>query len=48
MVWELCDGTHTMDDIIQALSELFPDAKGKIPGDTARILEELKVKKLLE
>ncbi len=41
MVWYLCDGNRTVSEIIQLLSESFPDSEGDIAQDVNASLTEL-------
>ena len=40
LVWGLCDGQHTVEEIIGLLSEAFPDAADAIPADVEVTLEQ--------
>jgi len=33
LIWNLCDGTRTIDDIVELLEESYPDAAGQIRPD---------------
>jgi hypothetical protein len=39
LVWSLCDGQRTVDDIVQLLSEAYPDASAEIATDVHESLE---------
>ncbi|HZU87179.1 MAG TPA: PqqD family protein [Anaerolineaceae bacterium] len=39
LVWDLCDGARTVDGIIAAIRETFPEAAEQIPGDVLEALE---------
>ena len=41
LVWELCDGQRTVADIIQLLSQAYPDSASQIGGDVREILQTL-------
>ena len=40
-VWKLCDGSSTVDDIVDALGETYPDAAGVIGDDVRETLRKL-------
>jgi len=41
LVWILCDGTHTVDEITQVLCSAFPEAKDRIPAEVTETLAQL-------
>ena len=47
LVWSLCDGTNSVADIQQTLSDAFDDAKN-ISQDVNAALEQLQVKKCIQ
>jgi hypothetical protein len=40
-VWKLCDGSTTVDEIVDALGETYPDAAGVIGDDVRETLRKL-------
>jgi hypothetical protein len=40
-VWELCDGTRTVDDMIDVLTEAHPDEARVIAGDVRQTIRKL-------
>lgn len=38
LIWELCDGQRTVVDIIQLLSEAYPDSAAQIEADVREAL----------
>lgn len=43
LVWSLCDGTRTVQQIVGLLAAAYPDAAGRVAGDvdqTLRLLQE--------
>ena len=40
-VWELCDGSTTVDDMIRALGEVYPDDTSVIGDDVRETLRKL-------
>jgi hypothetical protein len=40
-VWRLCDGSTTVDEIVQALGEAYPDEKAVIGDDVRETLRKL-------
>jgi hypothetical protein len=38
LVWNLCDGTRTADEIAALLAGAYPEAAAEIPADVAEIL----------
>ena len=39
LVWELCDGSLSVDEIIQALQTVFPESAEEIRNDVADTLQ---------
>lgn len=39
LVWDLCNGERTVDEIIAAITKTFPEAAAQIPGDVAEALD---------
>jgi hypothetical protein len=40
-VWQLCDGSTTVDEMVQALGEAYPDAAAVIGDDVRETLRKL-------
>lgn len=40
LIWQLCDGTRTVDEIVTLLSEAFPEAETQIAEDVRATLEQ--------
>lgn len=41
LVWELCDCTRTVDEIIELLSAAYPEARDQIAVDVPDTIQEL-------
>lgn len=46
-IWELCDGTHSIDQIIDALAKEYDEAKEVLTGDVVEFLEKFRTDKLI-
>ena len=42
LIWQLCDGRSSVGEIINALSEAFPDAGDQIQEDVINAIESLR------
>jgi len=40
LIWRLCDGQRTVEEIVALLTEAFPEAADTIAGDVEATLEE--------
>jgi len=40
LIWQLCDGTRAVREIISLLNAAFPDAAGAVPDDVKAALSE--------
>lgn len=40
-VWNLCDGTHTVDEMVTELAETYPDGAAVIRDDVRETLRKL-------
>lgn len=40
LVWQLCDGQRSTQEIIDLLTAAYPEAKDSLPFDTEQTLEE--------
>lgn len=47
LVWKLCDGEMTVDNIIDALQEAFPEQAEQIAGDVEDVIKDLSDKQVL-
>lgn len=41
VIWRLCDGTRSVDEIIRALSEIYPDQTPDITSDVYDTIDRL-------
>ena len=41
LIWELCDGTRTVADIVKVLAEAFPESGDEIESGVISIVEDL-------
>ena len=41
LIWELCDGKRTILDIIEALSEQYPESRTQIETDVKTLITQL-------
>lgn len=41
LIWQLCDGRRTVDEIVAALEAAYPDAAGTIRADVEQALATL-------
>jgi len=41
LVWQLCDGVRSVDEIIGLLRQIYPEAASQIAADVERVLAEL-------
>jgi hypothetical protein len=41
LIWQLCDGTRTMDEIVEILSTAYPEARTEIQVDVPAIIQTL-------
>jgi hypothetical protein len=39
LVWKLCDGTRTAQDLIDTLLESYPEARAELPRDVEQAVE---------
>lgn len=40
LIWQLCDGQRTVEEIVALLAEAYPEAADAIAGDVAATLRE--------
>ena len=41
LIWQLCDGQRSVEQIIGLLRQMYPDSASEIAGDVERILRDL-------
>jgi coenzyme PQQ biosynthesis protein PqqD len=41
LIWQLCDGKRSVEEIIELLRQMYPDSAAEIADDVERILGEL-------
>ena len=47
-IWKMCDGAHTIDQIVDALAETYDQERSQIEQDARAFLDELLRLELLE
>jgi hypothetical protein len=47
-IWRLCDGRHTVKEIIDTLRDAFPDAASEIPANVRELIARLASEDILE
>lgn len=47
VVWQLCDGQRTTQEIIEVVQEAYPDQAEQIGQDVASVVEDLSERKVL-
>lgn len=48
MIYQLCDGVRTDSEIVELLTEAYPEAAGQIPAQVSAVLEQLLAAGMLE
>ena len=48
LVWQMCDGVNTLEQIIEILSGVYPDARTQIANDVPDIIQKLQAQGALE
>ena len=41
LIWEMCDGAHTLEQIVDHLAEIYDQERNRIEQDSRVFLEEL-------
>lgn len=41
VVWQLCDGKRSIAEIVQLVTEAYPEQAEQIPGDVQSVIEDL-------
>ena len=47
IVWELCDGERSVEQIIATVKEAYPEQAGQIADDIVNVVEDLSSRKVL-
>ena len=42
LIWQLCNGQHTTQEIVDLLTNAFPEAAASIPDDVENTLDEFR------
>lgn len=48
LVWQLCDGAHTIDEIIKILTGAYPDARTQIAAEVPDTIQRLRAQGALD
>jgi hypothetical protein len=48
LVWKLCDGAHTVDEIVGILAAAYPDARARIAAEVPVTIQKLRAKGALD
>jgi len=48
LIWQLCDGDHTAEEIVKLLSEAYPESADSIPADVTSTLEQFQEQGCIE
>jgi hypothetical protein len=48
VVWDLCDGTRTLDEIVAAVTEAYEVAPDQAEADIRQLLDELAAEELVD
>ncbi len=48
LVWQLCDGVRTVDEIVEILGSAYPEAHDEIQADVPALIETLASRGALE
>ena len=48
LVWQMCDGINTMDQIVEVLGSAYPDDRGQIAKDVPEIIQKLREQGVLD
>ena len=48
LVWQLCDGLNTTEQIVNILSDAYPETRSQIEKDVPATIQELRKKGVLE
>lgn len=48
LIWQLCDGNNSVDDIVDILSGAFPDAHAQIAKEVPETIQKLRAQGALD
>jgi hypothetical protein len=48
LIWQLCDGTHTVNEIVGILSGVYPDARLQIAAEVPVTIQKLRAQGALD
>ena len=48
LVWQLCDGVHTVDEIVGILASAYPDARAQIEVEVPVTIQKLRAQGALD
>jgi coenzyme PQQ biosynthesis protein PqqD len=48
LVWQMCDGINTIEQIVDVLSGAYPDARTQIAKDVPEIIQKLRAQGALD
>jgi hypothetical protein len=48
LIWQMCDGNNTVQDIVNILSGAYPDAKDQIARDVPNTIQKLRTQGALD
>jgi hypothetical protein len=48
LVWQLCDGAHRIEEIVDVLSGAYPDARARIAAEVPVTIQQLRAQGALD
>jgi len=48
LVWQLCDGSHTIEAMVEILAGAYPDARAQIAAEVPLTVEQLRAQGALD
>lgn len=48
LIWQMCDGNNTVQDIVDILSGAYPDARAQIAKDVPETIQKLRAQGALD
>lgn len=48
LIWQMCDGINTVDDIVEVLGGAYPEAKDQIAWDVPEMIQKLRAQGALD
>ena len=48
LIWQMCDGINTIEQIVEILSGTYPDARAQIAKDVPDIIQKLRAQGALD